>query len=156
MSFVPAQDWFFVANPVFSPVNPPHLAALVRAIELYPGLINKKICEIPPFSADINNYMTSFRDWFPDLSSASAQEKYMEHVEELIRSAQIWRLAGWKTDTLADETVGMISIPGGGPDNEFMKGSCKLIPVPPLRGIYKHLSELSRLERILLNLDGAE
>lgn len=61
----------------------------------------------------------------------------------------VWRLAAW---ALTDEgdVAGLISVPGGGPEDKLMGANCRLVTPPPLRGVYKHMSELDQSEKTAL------
>lgn len=61
----------------------------------------------------------------------------------------VWRVAVWAL-TEEGEVVGLISVPGGGEDDEVMGKTCGLIPPPPLRSVYKHISELDKNEQTVL------
>ncbi len=58
----------------------------------------------------------------------------------------VWHVPVW---ALNDEgnVVGLLSVPGGGAEDDVMGSTCKLVGPPPLRGVYKHESELSNNER---------
>lgn len=54
----------------------------------------------------------------------------------------VWRLATWALNEEGN-VIGLVSALGGGQDDNVMGATCKLIPIPPLSGIYKHASELT-------------
>ena len=70
----------------------------------------------------------------------------------------VWRVPVWAIND-DGEVIGLVSVPGGGNEDENMGKLCKLIAPPPLRGAYKHESELNDKEKTavatgkLLNLD---
>lgn len=56
-----------------------------------------------------------------------------------------YRLAGWALcggDGNGDQVVGMVPVEGGGNSPE-MPGLCRLAVVPPIAGVYKHVSEIT-------------
>lgn len=56
-----------------------------------------------------------------------------------------WRLAGFAVvegkDEESDSVVGMVPVTGGG-QSTVMPGVCRLSTVPPVEGVYKHVSDL--------------
>lgn len=53
----------------------------------------------------------------------------------------VFPLAVWAQTE--DGVIGLISVPGGGNEDTIQGKTCRLIPVPPLRGVYKAESELT-------------
>lgn len=61
----------------------------------------------------------------------------------------VWRIAAWALSEQGD-VVGLVSVRGGGQGDEVMGKTCRLVAPPPLRGIYKHISELDQDEKTAL------
>lgn len=61
----------------------------------------------------------------------------------------VWRLACWGLTDQGD-AIGLVSVAGGGQNDSVMQGTCRLVAPPPLRGIYKHVSELDKDEQVAL------
>lgn len=61
----------------------------------------------------------------------------------------VWHLAAWAL-TAEGEVIGLVSVPGGGPDDTVMGKTCRLVSVPPLKGVYKQRAELSPDEHTAL------
>ena len=57
----------------------------------------------------------------------------------------VWRVPVWALNDEGD-VVGLVSVAGGGNDDS-MGRVCKLVAPPPLRGVYKHETELTVDER---------
>lgn len=57
----------------------------------------------------------------------------------------VWPLAAWGVKADVGHVIGLVSVLGGG-KNAVMPGTCRLVSVPPLQGIYKHRADLSERE----------
>lgn len=57
------------------------------------------------------------------------------------QGVSVFRLAAWQHDD-EGRVVGLVSVPGGGGGKQ-----CRLLSVPPVRGIYKHKAELTDEEK---------
>jgi|APLak6261676563_1056112.scaffolds.fasta_scaffold00001_87 hypothetical protein len=61
----------------------------------------------------------------------------------------VWPVAVWaqKQD---DKIIGLISVPGGGQDDQTMGRVCSLVSPPSVYSVYKHISELNENEQAAL------
>lgn len=71
-------------------------------------------------------------DWF-----------FVIEPSEYSKALIVWRLALWGITADEGHVIGLVSVPGGGHEDKIMHGTCRLLSVPPIRGIYKHYSELN-------------
>lgn len=173
-SFIPVQDWFFTAATPLETSSSPHMAALDRIIRNAMQRDNQEchglprnsqtllqaICINAQESGSIADECRTCLQSLPvfdvqdclgsKAASAHVQERHVSNLKSLMASAQVWRLAGWGVTVLGN-IVGMISVPGGGPKDEIMGETCRLVAVPPVRGIYKQGSDLSPFERLALD-----
>lgn len=78
--------------------------------------------------------ITAAADWF-----------YVQLPTADERHTVVYPVAVWATND-EGEVLGLISVAGGGPDDKIMGRMCRLVALPPLRGVYKHLAELNANE----------
>lgn len=69
-------------------------------------------------------------------------------TDEPLNEVIAWRVAVWCIEE--DKVIGLISSLNGGPDDHVGGRVPRLIGPPPLRSMYKHISELDELETLSL------
>lgn len=98
------------------------------------GIYNE-LCQLSVESSMGYKAITPAADWFFVVFPVAPQN-------ELV----VWRVPVWALNDEGD-VVGLVSVPGGSKDDPIMGATCKLVAPPPLRGVYKHESELTPDEK---------
>jgi hypothetical protein len=81
--------------------------------------------------------------------STAADWYFVQLADENSQGIVVYPVAVWALG-VDGNVIGLISVPNGGPSPTSTPRVCRLIPPPPVRGLYKHESELNDLERTAL------